>query len=118
MDEGADWKLLRVELARLARRRDCRFIEFSSSAPIVWKPWEVINPETDIPFCDSSAWELIATLLESGHPFREVVLRKPPGAIGYETELPLLPGHPKLYIKVQFRSGRIVGRSFHYSTKA
>ena len=27
------------------------------------------------------------------------------------------PGQPQLYVKLQLQSGKIIGRSFHYSTR-
>jgi hypothetical protein len=59
------------------------------------------------------AWDLIATLLESSHPFKEVKLDKPLGDIGYETTVTLRADLPPIYIKIQLKAGRIWGRSFH-----
>lgn len=112
-----DWHAIRLELARLARTRRKRFNQWSSEIPCEWNPFQVINPETGIPFGDASAWHFIANLLETDHPFQKVNLRVPPGAIAYETEVSLAPDLPKLYIKVQSRNGRILGRSFHISVR-
>jgi len=119
-DLGADWDSLRFTLAAMARRRDLRINEWSEEIPSEWNPTQVINPDTDMPFSDASAWFYIAELLESENHciFREISLRKPPGALGYEAVIILRPNSPKLYIKIQLMSGRILGRSFHYSLKS
>jgi hypothetical protein len=101
----------------MARRSDLRIVGWLKGMPCEWNPMQVINPETDMPFSDSSAWQFIADLLESNHPFREVKLRNPIGDVAYETEIRLGPSLPKLYIKIQKKSGRVVGRSFHNSLR-
>jgi hypothetical protein len=106
---------IRQTMARLARCRDQRINVWSQNAPCDWNPTQVINPETEMPFTDSSAWNFIADLLEAGHEFTEVILAKPPGEIAYETELTLRHNLPPLYIKIQYK-GKIWGRSFHNST--
>jgi len=85
--------------------------------PCDWAPHQVLNT-TDMPFSDAGAWELIANLLEGGHPFTSVTLRKPPGDVGYETKVTLRANLPLLYIKIQVKFGRIVGRSFHNDLRA
>jgi hypothetical protein len=37
------------------------------------------------------------------------------GATGYVMKIELEPAVPVLYVKLELRSGRILGRSFHYS---
>lgn len=69
----------------------------------------------DAPFTDGGAWELIASKLEDGHDVETVVLRKPAGATGYVMKIKINPNAPTLYVKVELRSGRILGRSFHYT---
>ena len=75
------------------------------------------NPDgvLDTHFTDAAAWELIASRLEDGHPVEVVELRKPAGATGYVMKIDVEPGQPLLYVKLQLGSGRIIGRSFHYS---
>lgn len=114
---AADWDCLRRELAMLARRRDLRINVWSREMPLEWNPTQVIDPETDMPFSDSSAWHYIANLLDTNYPFQELELRQPPGDVAYEALTVLRPDLPKLYIKIQKKSGRIIGRSFHYSLK-
>lgn len=69
----------------------------------------------DAPFTNAGAWELIAAKLESGHDVEAVALRKPAGATGYVMKIEIDPAAPLLYVKVELRAGRILGRSFHYS---
>ena len=114
---SVDWDSLRTELAMMARRRDLRINIWSKEMPSEWNPTQVLNPETDMPFTDSSAWDLIADLLEANHPFCEVKLRQPPGQIGYEATIALRHDLPTLYIKIQKKSGKIIGRSFHNSLR-
>lgn len=64
----------------------------------------------------AGAWELIASKLESGHDVEVVPLRKPK-ATGYVMKIEIDPNAPKLYVKVEFRGGKILGRSFHYSER-
>ena len=107
----------RHALVVLARRKDARHTDFKLSRPTDWRPQQVRNPNglLDAYFSDSAAWELIASKLEEDHPVEEIQLDKPPGATGYVMLIDLEPGQPKLYIKLQLGSGRIIGRSFHYS---
>ena len=60
------------------------------------------------------AWEFIADLLESGHPIEEVELHSPPGRKGYVMLVDAQQSQA-IYIKLQMGSGKIIGRSFHYS---
>ena len=91
--------------------------EFSPARPTDWRPGQVRNPNgmLDTHFTDAAAWELIATMIEDGHPIEMVELNKPQGAKGYVMKINLEPGQPQLYIKLQLGSGKIIGRSFHYS---
>ena len=109
----------RRELATLARRSHARITEFISERPTDWRPGQVRNPNgvLDTHFTDASAWELIASRLEGGHPVEIVELRKPDGATGYVMKVDLEPDRPRLYIKLQLGSGKIIGRSFHYSER-
>ena len=76
------------------------------------------NPQgvIEMYFNDTSAWELIAEQLKAGCPVEEVRLNKPPGAKGYVLLIDLEPNQPQLYVKLQLGAGKIIGRSFHYST--
>lgn len=75
------------------------------------------NPEGTLNpyFTDTTAWEFIASRLESGHPVETVTLRQPPGATAYVMKIHVEVGQPEIYIKLQLGSGQIIGRSFHYS---
>ena len=110
---------IRRELAVLARRSHARVTEFRIDRPIDWRPGQVRNPNglLDTHFTDATAWELIASKIEDGHPIEVVMLREPPGATGYVMKIDVEPGQPRLYVKLQLGSGRIIGRSFHYSER-
>ncbi len=91
--------------------------KFSRDRPTDWRPGQVRNPDgmLDSYFTDISAWEYIATRLESGHPVEVVALDKPPGTKGYVMKIDIETDQPQLYIKLQLGAGQIIGRSFHYS---
>ena len=108
---------LRQEIARRARTKQLRSFDFCREEPVVWKPTEVINPDCGICFTDITAWHFIADRVEQGCAIYEVMLRKPPGAIGYELHLPGVPGSPGIYVKFRLIQNGIRGRSFHNSTK-
>lgn len=111
---------IRHQLATLAKSRRTRVAEFRRDRPIRWEPETVQNPSgiIDSYFSESSAWELIVHLLESGEEVEEITLDKPPGATGYVMVVEIQPEKPPVYIKVQLGSGQIIGRSFHYSTES
>ena len=81
--------------------------------------WQVRNPfgALDDYFTDVAAWDLIASKLEEGHEVEAVQLREPPGRTGYVMKIELEAGKPMLYVKLELGSGRIFGRSFHYSER-
>ena len=107
----------RRELIVLARRSKARTSAFSESQPVHWSPGQVRNPDgiLDTHFTEAAAWELIASKLEAGHPVDVVALKNPPKAVGYVMKIDIEPDLPQLYVKVQLGSGKIFGRSFHYS---
>lgn len=107
----------RHQLVVLARRRGARITEFRRDRPTDWRPGKVRNPDglLDTHFTDASAWELIATRLEHGEEVGVIELQKPKGAKGYVMTIDLGPEVPALYVKLQLGSGKIIGRSFHYS---
>lgn len=107
----------RRELAVLARRPRARGTAFGSTRPTVWQPRQVRNPDGGLPFSDTGAWDLIASKIESDHDVEVITLEKPPGATGYVMKIVLEPTAPLLYVKLELRSGRILGRSFHYSRR-
>ena len=110
---------LRHQLVILARRSKARVTAFRSDRPNDWRPGQVRNPDgvLDSYFTDASAWEYIATKLENEHPVEVIRLDKPSGAEGYVMKIDIEPDRPKLYIKLQLGSGKIIGRSFHYSER-
>ena len=109
----------RRQLVVLARRSHARVTAFSTERPTDWRPGQVRNPDgvLDTHFTDAAAWELIAARFEDGHPIETVELHKPRGATGYVMKIDLEPGRPQLYVKLQLGSGKIIGRSFHYSER-
>jgi len=107
----------RHELVILARRSSARVTEFRRDLPSDWRPGQVRNPEGafDACFTEASAWEFIASKLEAGHPVEILELQTPLGAKGYVMKIDIEAGAPRLYVKLQLGSGKIIGRSFHYS---
>jgi hypothetical protein len=108
---------LRREIARLARRKDRRFVPRSRKMPCRWHPTTVNNPEVGIPFTDITAWHFIAKLAENGCELEEIVLEQPSGEKAYIISVLLEANMPDLYIKIQLKNANIFGRSFHYSTE-
>ena len=107
---------LRKRLADFARRRERRVVgPFSKDLPCDWRPQNILNPESGMPFTDASAWELIAERLENGHPVRQQTLEKPPGAQAVVLEVDLGPTQAILFVKIQIGAERVIGRSFHPS---
>ena len=101
----------REQLAHLCRRKHCR----SYGWPHHWQPRSVINPVSELPFTDITAWELIADRLESGHPIETITLKNPPGKTAFVMKIELAPNTVPVYVKIQFGAGKVVGRSFHLS---
>ena len=81
--------------------------------PTEWRPNTVTNPQAGQPFTDTGAWEFVADILDAGHPITPVVLENPPGKVAYELVVSM--GDSELYVKLELGSGRVIGRSFHYS---
>ncbi len=108
---------IRNQMVVLSRRSKARTSEFAPNRPTKWNPEQVSNPngKVDEYFTDSSAWEYIACLLENEHPVETIALDHPPGKTGYVMKSRIEPDSREIYIKLQLGSGRIIGRSFHYS---
>jgi hypothetical protein len=68
-------------------------------------------------FTDVGAWAFAAQLLESGHPLSRVELRSPAGRVAYEIAVAEATARKTIYIKLMPAGDRVVGRSFHYSTR-
>ena len=102
----------REELCRRCRDKRRRKVVFTADAPTVWHPHKTENPETGFCFSEPSAWELIAGLFESGHPFSKLELKKPRGAEAWVTKVEYDNG-ATIYIKVMPAGSVIFGRSFH-----
>lgn len=105
---------IRRQLASLAASRKTRAVPNTKEMPCRWFPGTVLNLEGDQPFTEAGAWEFVIARLEGGEPLELVPLRKPPGRTGYAMKI--ADGRDKIiYIKLQLGSGRVYGRSFHYS---
>jgi hypothetical protein len=115
--ERDDLASVRSELSRLAKRKQDRITEWSRQMPTEWTPGKVVNPEVDMPFTEAGAWHFVAHLLDTGHPIQEVSLRQSHSEVAFVMLVDLKPGAPKLYIKLQLKSGKVCGRSFHYSDR-
>ena len=111
----SDLTAIRAELIRLCRNRKTRGVFFTREAPCDWKPMTVVHPKFGMYFTYSGAWEFLADLLEEGHEIEEEVLSNPPGERAYVMRVDVGPNYPKLYVKIQIKSGCVLGRSFHYS---
>lgn len=107
---------IRHQLVVLIRkgRYDARF---SRSRPTEWEPTRVRNPEGSVDgfFTDETAWTFIADRLEQGEIVEPKVLDKPPGSKAYVMKIEIGSDVPMLYVKIQLGSGKVWGRSFHYS---
>ncbi len=68
-----------------------------------------------MPFTESEAWNFIADRLEEGHPIEVIDMLDKPGTYGFVMQVLRSGFERPLYIKVQLRSGVIIGRSFHWS---
>ena len=109
---------IRRQLVILSRRARARDTAFSPRRPTEWQPWQVVDPHGafETHFTEPGAWELIASELEAGHDVEVVRLRQPPGQKAYVMKIKLDDVNPLLYVKLQLGAGKVIGRSFHYST--
>lgn len=101
------------QLIANCRHKCKRYLGF----PRDWSPHQVRNPTfKGFYFTDAGAWELIADRLEGGHPYEEIILDNPKGALAIVLKIQLAVGEQHVYIKVQVGAGnKAIGRSFHYS---
>jgi hypothetical protein len=102
-------------MANLARQPRNREVPFHKCMHSHFAPGVVRNPETDMPFSESSAWEFMANLLESDHPFTEMTLDEPRGLTALTTLVEIGEGlqKQKVYIKIHPFKGKVCCRSFH-----
>src|SRR5438034_2421694 len=112
-DPGLDQ--VRHQLAELASRPRCRVSVFTRDRPTDWRPREVQHPESGMPFTDVGAWEFIVECLDSNCPIEVITLVKPEGKRGYVMKVKPRPDSRTIYIKLELGSGKVIGRSFHYS---
>jgi hypothetical protein len=108
-----DFDLIRREVVRAGRYKANRISSRDFGVPDDWAPMTVINPVTGVPFTESEAWNLICSLLESGHPFQNLLLDSPKHMPAIQTTYSCEGGLPTIYIKVHLFRGKICGRSFH-----
>ena len=110
---------IRRLIARLAGSAKCRRLGWDSQwkLPSDWTPGTIDDPESGMPFTNAGAWNLLAELVEEGHPMEEVRLDVPLGDLAYVLLVNLEGADSTLYIKVQVKGGLLLGRSFHYSEK-
>jgi hypothetical protein len=107
----------RLRWAEMARSKNRRQVGSPPKLPSHWTPFQVISPDSQLPFTEPGAWQYIADLLEQGHPTEELVLDVPPGVIAHVMHVPH-PNGKVLYIKFHLGlHNKIVGRSFHYSER-
>jgi len=104
---------IRKQLAMLSLRKSARTSAWTKDVPTDWNPGSVINPTTSEPFTEVGAWEFVAEQLEACVPLSEVELTHPQGKKAHAFVVQL--GDRELYVKLQLGSGKVVGRSFHYS---
>jgi hypothetical protein len=85
--------------------------------PSSWEPHRVINPNDreGRSFSPAGAWEFIADALEAGEELAEITLDKPAGKSAFVMKLRIHATKPRLYIKLELGSGKVIGRSFHQS---
>lgn len=113
---AADIETFRREAVRMCRSSHTRTNVFTPGAPTHWSPQEVTNPNTELPFSSSEAWDFIAELLEGGCEIEMVELEKPPGKTGYVIKVNLDTEQSDLYVKLQLGK-KIIGRSFHLTNR-
>ena len=107
---------IRHEAAILASRKRARSVSFSQETPCDWRPQTVISPVDGQPFTPEGAWQFISQVLRDESQAVECIeLQHPPGKKAYVMLVPT--DEREIYIKFQLGSGKIFGRSFHYSTR-
>lgn len=119
MSEQADASVVasedvRRQLLVLAASERTRSVPFSVERPSEWRPGTVRHPETGEAFTLHQSWDFVVAALTSGAELRIVLLRKPPGKKAYEMVVSGY-GQDEIYIKLEFGSSKVFGRSFHAS---
>ena len=93
---------------------------FSRERPTDWRPGQVRNPERGARYplyrCPRHG-NSSRHGLRTGTRSRQWNCAQPKGATGYVLKIDLEPSRPQLYVKLQLGSGKIIGRSFHYSER-
>jgi hypothetical protein len=116
MQVATDFAAIRAQLRILCLRKTARQLGWPYGWPSDWRPRSVVDPRSPTQefFTEAGAWEFIAELLDGDHPLKSVELREPPGRMAYVMTVDGLASQ-QLYIKLQLGSGKVIGRSFHYS---
>ena len=109
-----DLSEIRKQLVALIKQRK-RGYPWSKENPSDWRPAQITHPSSGMPFTFNGAWQFIEEKLEEGHPLEEVALNHPQGKKGYVMKIDLGTNQRMLYVKLQFGSMEVIGRSFHYS---
>lgn len=108
---------LRQLIANCRKSRE-RFLGHQLGLPSDWCPLKILNPEEPPGYCfsEQSAWEFIASKLESGHVYQEKIMETPLGALSIVIEIQINGYNHPLYVKVQVgKANKPIGRSFHIS---
>ncbi len=109
-----DLSEIRKQLVALIKQRK-RVNPWSREKPSDWRPTQIPHPSSGMPFTFNGAWQFIEEKLEEGHPLEEVPLNSPPDKKGYVMKIDLGTNQRMLYVKLEFGSMEVIGRSFHYS---
>lgn len=104
----------RRELARRASSRRSRRIGFTPARPTKWNPGAVRSPIDGQPFTLDGSWNFIADAINGGGVIEVIFLRKPPGKRAFVMLLDGVAG-VRIYVKLEFLSDIVLGRSFHES---
>ena len=114
VQESAELRSVRCQLAKLAASRRTRQAEWSEARPIDWRPTQIQHPDGDGFFTRNGAWDFLVERLDAGEPIQEISLRDPPGRKAYVMKIRVSPTLPYLYVKLELGAGVVLGRSFHY----
>jgi hypothetical protein len=76
------------------------------------------DPRTGEAFTEDGAWDYVARSIADGIEIEVIDLDNPPGKKAYVMNLPSHDSQIPIYVKLQFGGDCVIGRSFHYSTRA
>lgn len=104
---------IRRRLAAFCGSRRTRSREFVRERPCDWQATSLTDPRTKCTFTEDGAWEYIAEQIKAGIEICVIDLQQPLGKKGYVLKLPSHNVSTKIYVKLQFGSNCVFGRSFH-----